>query len=218
MVYLNEHEQWEAIKNWWKDNGKSTLTIVVVVLALSLGYSTWKHYQLRQRGNAAILYEQLQAGLQQDPSGRVVDDIANDLTQNYAHTPYASLAAFFAAKNEVNKNDLAMAEQRLQWVVTHSKTPTLRQIARLRWARVLLATQKNDQALVVLQTIDDATYLPAIRLVQGDIYLAQGQAPKARQSYVTALQSLSETSPMYDYLQKQIAQLPGEVVASSTSR
>lgn len=218
MVYTNEHEQWEAIKNWWKDNGKATITIVVVVLALSLGYSTWQHYQVRQRSNAALLYEQLQAGLQQDPSGRMVNDIADDLAKNYAHTPYASLGAFFSAKNAVEKNDLAMAEQRLQWVVTYSKTPALRQIARLRLARVLLAKHKGEQAQVVLQTVDDPTYLPAIRLVQGDIYLAQGKAREARQSYAMALQSLSETSPMYDYLQKQIAQLPGDVAASTTSR
>lgn len=216
MVYSNEHEQWEAIKNWWKDNGKSTLLILAVVLAVSLGYSAWQHYQVRQKSNAGVLYEQLQNSLQQDPSGRVVNDIADNLTRNYAHTPYASLAAFFAAKNAVEKNNLPMAEQRLQWVVDHSKTSALRQIARLRLARLLSAEHKQEQALMLLQTVDDATYQPAIRLVQGDIYFAQGQVPKARQSYTAALQGLTETSPMYEYLQKQIAQLPSEVDISST--
>ena len=61
------------------------------------------------------------------------------LRDNYASTPYASLAVLHEAKSQIEKGDAAAAEESLRWVIKNSKQDTVQNVARLRLARLLLA-------------------------------------------------------------------------------
>lgn len=75
----------------------------------------------------------------------------------------------------------------LKSVATNSKMPALKQIAKIRLARILAAEKSYTNALKELGSIDDDTYLPVINELKGDIYGATGQYEEAMNSYKMAL-------------------------------
>jgi predicted negative regulator of RcsB-dependent stress response len=207
--YINEHDQWEAIKDWWRNNGVQMMTIFAVALALGLGWRYWQGHQLTQREQASQLFDQL-LSVQATPNAdaTLMPRIAAELENAYSSTPYAAAAALFEAKDAVVKNDLPLAAQKLQWVLAQAKTATLREIATIRLARVLLADKKPDQALALLEKNHQPHFSAAIEQVKGDIFLTQGQTAKARTAYQNAVNAMPDSASLKNYVAMQLNQLP----------
>ena len=55
-TYQTEEEQVEAIKQWWKDNGKSVIGGLVLGLAVVGGLKGWQQYTKVSAENAAAYY------------------------------------------------------------------------------------------------------------------------------------------------------------------
>jgi predicted negative regulator of RcsB-dependent stress response len=206
--YANEHEQWEGIKTWWKENGTLIVVVMILSMAASFGWRYWQQQQLQKRSEASQFYDQLISVYAMDPNSKFIDRIASTLETNYPRTPYANASALLEAKIAVEKQDLATATKKLQWVIDHSRDASLRTIARIRLARVLLA-QKNFQGALALTNQDtDADYLALTNLLRGDIYLAQGQMAQARQAYQDALNRIPPSEPIRNYIEMQLYHLP----------
>ncbi len=207
LTQMNEHEQWEAIKTWWKANAVMLISIVLLAVIISFGYRYWQQHQLQKQEQSSALFDQLllvNLSLHSEP---LTHELAARLEKDYTQTPYAGLAALLEAKMAVEKNDLGKAQEKLQWVISNGKSADLRQIARIRMARVLLALKQPAQALSSLEIIDDVAFLPAINQVRGDIFLVQGKKKDARSAYEAALKSLPPTLAITNYLQMQVNQL-----------
>lgn len=204
-IYESDQEQLEAIKKWWKENGAFTIAAVVLALLISFGWRYWQQYKTQKAEEASILYEQMLVNLDKQQTADF-SRIATELEQHYTHTPYASNAALFEAQQAIKANNFKLAEQKLQWAMEHATGPTQKQIARLRAARVLLAMQKNQEAMKLLDKIDDKAYLPAINLIKGDIYAAQQQTKQAHQAYADALTELPASSAMRPLVEMKLAQ------------
>ena len=56
-TYQTEEEQVEAIKAWWKENGKSVIGGAVLGLALVGGFKGWTEYSRVQAESASSYYE-----------------------------------------------------------------------------------------------------------------------------------------------------------------
>jgi predicted negative regulator of RcsB-dependent stress response len=205
--HANEHEQWEAIKDWWRKNGLQIAAIFVVSLAVGLSWRYWQGHQLEKKQQASQLFDQLLSVQASDPDSTLISRITAELERNYSSTSYAPLAALYEAKNAVAKNDLALAEQKLQWAFDHAKTPAIKEIAKIRLARVLLAEKKSDQALGLLEKDTDKNYSAAVEQAKGDIYLTQGETAKARTAYQNALNMIPPSTPLKKYVQMQLDQL-----------
>jgi predicted negative regulator of RcsB-dependent stress response len=189
-TYETDNEQMEMLKKWWRDYGKWLVIAVIIGLAAGLGWRYWQQQQIRVRQQASLLYQQLIVADSQKNRDTVMQ-MATELTQRYPHTEYAALGNLVAAKSAMNANNLAVAQQKLQWTREHSQVEAVRQIARLRESRVLLAQNKPAEAQKLLSVVEDKSFQPAIDEVQGDIYLALGDSTKAHQSYQSAQTGLS---------------------------
>ena len=53
---LQEQEQVDALKAWWRDNGKWLVAAAVIALLGYAGMHFWKNHQAQQAGEAARLY------------------------------------------------------------------------------------------------------------------------------------------------------------------
>jgi predicted negative regulator of RcsB-dependent stress response len=206
--YTNEHEQWEAIRDWCKKNGLQLVIIFCASLLITFGFRYWQSHQLEKKQEASQLFDQLLSEEKANPDAALIPRIAAELKKDYPRTIYAPLAALFEAKNAVAKNDLPLAEQELLWAIDHSKSSPLRSIATLRLARVLLAHEKPKAALALLEGNTDPNYYPAIEQIKGDIYLTQKKIEKARSAYQNALAALPPSAPLKNYVQMQLNQLP----------
>lgn len=202
---LSDKEQIEVFKKWWRDYGRSITCAVVVGLLIGLGWRYWHQHQAHYAQQASTIYYQLQVANQQNQTAQV-QSLTSQLMQQYARTPYASLAALFAAKQAVSQNHYADALQQLQWVMQHSRLSSIKQIARLRAARVLLAQQQSQAALQLLQHVDDVAYQPLIDHVKGDIYAAMGNGAAAQQAYQTAQNEAHAAGIVDPVLQMKVSQ------------
>jgi predicted negative regulator of RcsB-dependent stress response len=206
--YATEREQIEQIKGWWKDYGAPV--IIGVLIALLAGFG-WRYLQQRHEKileHASMRYEQLLTNAVNGNTDAVRAQ-ANRLIERYPHTPYAELAALQLARQDVYQSKLSDAEMRLRWVMKHGDNPALREVARLRVARVLLAENQPQQALDLLQDSDDASFDPAAFEIKGDALLALGRAADARAAYQAALKAFPAFEAVQPLLQMKIDNLAG---------
>ena len=70
---LQEQEQVEAIKAWWKENGNKVLAALLAVVVAIGGWRGWQYYQHQQAGESAALYAEFTAQLDSGDAKRVND-------------------------------------------------------------------------------------------------------------------------------------------------
>ena len=204
--YLTEQQQLDQIKQWWKKNGAFTTLLVLFLVVANIGWQVWRHHREKMLTHASNHFEWLMDGVMSN-NPVVVQAQTRYILKRYPHTPYALMAALMQARQAVNENDLPGAEEKLTWVLEHAQNKSLKQVARLRAARVILAENKPDQALELLKKVDDANYLPAIESLQGDIYFAKGEKEQARDAYQKSVQSLNEQDTAQPLLQMKLDDL-----------
>lgn len=181
--YLSDKEQIKI--KWWFGYSHTIGITVLVVLLIGFGWWYWHHHQIEKTECASQLYTKLQVMMLQNQQNES-QQLTDELIKSYAKTPYAAMTALLKAKDDVRENDLDMALIRLYWVMKNSLMQSLKQIARLRAARILLTQNHLKEALELLQILDDPIYRPLVDSVKGDIYLAMGNRASANQSYKTA--------------------------------
>jgi predicted negative regulator of RcsB-dependent stress response len=184
-AYETDQEQIEMIKKWFRENGKWLVIALVIGLAVGFGWRIWQKQNQQHNEQSSSLYEQLLTANEQN-NPQVIAQLSEEIVKRYPKTEYASMANLIAGKAAVYQNNNALAEEKLQWVIDHAVSMSLRQIARLRKARVQLSQAHFDDAQKTLAVVNDKIYQPAIDEIQGDIYAAKGDSIKARQYYQSA--------------------------------
>ncbi|MEE9452182.1 MAG: tetratricopeptide repeat protein [Gammaproteobacteria bacterium] len=206
-LYLTEEEQIDRFKMWWKKYGNTLLTVILIIV---IAYTGWRWQQQRTSSNlsqASAAYEQILV----EVAVGDVEDIeirANDIMETYSNTIYAQMAALLLAQQVAYAGDLPAAAQHLQWVIDQSRNNSLKQIAKIRAARIFLADEESQLALEVLQPVDDKVFLPLIEQMRGDIYLHDKDYDKARQAYNKALEAVVTPGMVDRFLQMKLNNLP----------
>lgn len=200
---LEEQEQLEAIKGWWAQYGKLVvLAVVACALTVSAFYG-WRYYRHQQALAAGTLYEQLQRA-ERANDAKKVRDIATQITDKYAATPYAGMAALAAARASFAAGDLAATKARLQWAIDHAREDEMRDIARLRLAGVLLDEKNYAEALKLMETRPVEPFSGLYADLKGDILAAQGKIAEARSAYQQALEKSDAKSPYHQLVQLKL--------------
>lgn len=203
--YVSEKEQIDAIRKWWRDNGKLTITAIFFGLLVGFGWRYWHTLEIRRAENASVVYQSvLMADSKKDYASAKSSTAL--LTKDFANSPYTSLAAMIVAKEAVEQNDLQTASTQLQWVIDHGNPARLQDIARLSLSRILVSENKTDVALATLKGIKDKSFLPLVNWVKGDVYTKEGNAKEAQSHYTAAKNALSEFPPAVKLLNQAIAQ------------
>lgn len=205
-VYANDAEQVEQLKKIWREYGVAV--IVGVLIAIIIGFG-WRYYQHRHEHtleHASMRYEQLLTNVV-NGNIQAVDTQANRLMNRYPHTPYAQLAALQLARQDVYIGNLAAADDRLHWLLKHGDNIALREIARVRLARVLIAEKKPQDALDILKDADNSAYAAAAQEAKGDALLALGKPAQARAAYQTALKTFPGFEVIRPLLQMKLDDL-----------
>ena len=183
---LEEQEQIDELKAWWRQY-RNLVSLIIVAVAVSVGgIQGWRYYQNKQALEAGELYLQLQSAAG-SAEHKKVQDIAMAIVEKYPRTGYAPFAALAGAKAAFDSGDAAGARARLQWVVDNGGGDEIREIARLRLAAVLLEEKQYDAALELLGTRHGETLSALYADLKGDVLVAQGKSNEARAAYQLAL-------------------------------
>ena len=184
--YLTDDEQLEAVKRAFTEYAPWILGGVV------LGVGGWygiQHYQSHKNEvafRAADQFSQMTLALQlNDPKKSL--QIADALIKDFPNSPYADQAQLTIARIDVESGKSADAVAPLTQVMNSSKDSELRQIARLRLARVLIDQGKPDEAIKTLAAGTPGSFAGRYHEVHGDALYAKKDIPGAIAEYNSAL-------------------------------
>lgn len=196
-AHHEELQEIENVKYYWNKGGK---WIVVALVVAALGYLGNVIYQGQidsKNKEAATL------------AAQVKGDVAklSALQQSHGKSAAAAQATLETAKTLFEQGKLDEAAAAYRWVLDNQKTPVFQAAAVQNLANILLQQKKFDEALTVLNTPIDDSFMPLINEVKGDVLVAQGKTAEAKQSYQAALDKLPEQSMGRELLQIKMAQL-----------
>ena len=201
MANETEEQQIAELKKWWSENGSSIIVGLALGLACVFGYRAWLAYQENMAGQASTIYPVMLQGLDRN-DGELVSERADLLINEFSSTPYAAFAALALAKVRIEEDDLQAAATQLRWVLDNGNADVVRDTARLRLARVLIAQQQLDEAEALLQQPRSTTAFDGLYAeISGDIYSAPNDAAGASEAYQRALTATPADNPGYHMLQ-----------------
>lgn len=203
MDFETEEQQVEALKNWWKENGKLVITGIVLGALVIGGWRYYRYHEKSQAEVASDLYTQVtEMAIKGDDTNKLQEKV-NALMADYGKSPYASLAAMGLAQLQIKQNQPAQALQQLEWVLQHGAQPELKELARIRMARLLLDMKDYEHAEKVLSGDYPAAFTSLVEELRGDLYLARGDKDKARQAYDKAILAAGTGASQWLKLKRQ---------------
>ena len=197
-AYRTEEEQLEALRNWWKENGRNTIITIVISVAAVFGWQGWQEQQRTSAEAASLLYQNLLQANQGVRAGATAEQLATanhlaaQLREQHSNSLYGQFAALYSARYAMIADDYAAAEAALQSVIESADEPDLRDLATLRLARVVAAQGDRERALSLLATPSSLAFAPAYAEAEGDIYYANGDQQQAAVAYRKALELSAE--------------------------
>ena len=216
-VYRTEEEQIEALKRWWQENGKSLLIGIVLALVAVYGYKGWESHKKSEGEAASNIYFDLMDAVSiaeqnaDEANTATINHLAAQLKADYASSTYAIYAALIAAKQAATKDDLASAEQELQWALDKTKAgSSLYLITQLRLARVIFAQggeENAKRALALLEGPASAAHSASYEEAKGDIYVSMGRLEEARSAYKKALAEVENSATQRPLLEIKLNDL-----------
>ncbi|MDH5210199.1 MAG: tetratricopeptide repeat protein, partial [Betaproteobacteria bacterium] len=187
---LEEQEKLDALKAWWKDNARLIVLVGVAAAIAVAGTNGWRWYQRQQALEASALYDAFSKALRA-ADAKAIRDAGGALTERYAGTLYASMAALAAAHFHFERGEPKSAKAQLQWVLERSSSEDFRNLARLRLAALLLDERAFDEALALLEEKPLDTYAAQFAALRGDLLVAKDRPAEARTAYQLALEKAS---------------------------
>jgi len=187
LDYETEEQQVEALKAWWNENGRSVILGVVIGGAAIGGWQWWGSHQISVAQKASDGYASTMEALNADDGD--VAAAAAAVRSDHGDSLYATMASLAAARDLVEKNDLAGAAKELRWAVDNAGQSEIKVIASIRLARVLGASDDPDGGLAILPTDAPESFAAMIAETRGDLYAQKGDTDRAREAYQAALDS-----------------------------
>ena len=192
-THVAEDDDTQKLRAWWKKNGMGMVAGVAIGVAGVGGFKGWQVYTENRALSASDVFQEM---LAYDESGAVeqAQDRAQMLAKDYRSTPYVDMAYLMIAKLAIKNNELSNAMEALTHVMTKSNDPAMRQLARLRLARVTLLAGDLVRAQELVTTDDVGGFESEYPEVLGDILVAQHKYSDAAEAYDRALQALAPAS------------------------
>jgi predicted negative regulator of RcsB-dependent stress response len=188
--YVSDDEQVEALKKWWQANWGAIITGTLIGLAVVFGWQYWTSHRASWAEQASVHYHALLQAAEQQDLARALEQ-GQVLRTDYGNSAYTVLAALELARLAVAAADNTTAIQQLEWALKHARQDEIKDIARLRLVRLLLAEKRYDEAEARLDEVKNTAFTAEREELKGDLYMARNDPAKARQAYQAALAARS---------------------------
>jgi predicted negative regulator of RcsB-dependent stress response len=190
---LEEQEQLDELKHFWKRWGDLMTWLLIVVLGGYAAWMGWQSYQVKQAAQSAVLYDTVErAALSNDIA--LLDRSVGDIKDKFASTTYAQQAALLAARVYQDKNRASDAKTQLVWVIDKASDEGYQALARLRLAALLIEEKAYDEARKQLTAKTPEAFAPLMADRLGDLAMLQSQPAEAVQQYKNAWKGLEPSA------------------------
>lgn len=202
---LEEQDQLDALKSWWKANGNKVLIVAGLVIAGVIGYQGWKQYQTKQSAEASARFMALGDASPNDV--KTIQSISAEIIEKYPSTPYAARAALLAAKANHAARDVDSAVSQTEWAYKNATEESVKSLAQLQLAALKFEQKKYDDALKLVNEKHEASFDALFADLKGDILVAQGNKVEAKSAYEEAVKKFEFGSRYARYTQHKLEAL-----------
>jgi len=188
---LEEQEQLDQLKHYWKQYGNMITWVLIAVLG---AYASWNFYQYWQRSQAqqaAAMYDEVERVVKSADVAKI-DRVFGDIKDKFGSTTYAQQAGLLVAKQYYSAGNADAAKAALGWVAEKASDPGYQALARLRLAGILMDSKAYDEALKQLSGSFPANFEALVADRKGDILLLQGKKKEALAEYAKAYKTFDE--------------------------
>lgn len=182
---LEEQEQLDQIKHFWKQYGNLITWVLILVLGTYAGWNAYQYWQRTQAAQAAALFDELDRAVKATDAARVERAFA-DMKEKFGSTAYAHQAALMVAGYQQGAGKPDGAKSALSWVAEKSSDPGYQASARLRLADLHMQSKSFDDALKLLDSGFPASFEAVALDRRGDVLMLQGKRAEATDAYSKA--------------------------------
>lgn len=191
---LQEQEQLDNLKAFWKRWGNLITTLITVALLAFAGWNGWNWWQREQGLKASIVYDEVERAVAAKDADKA-QRLWLQMKEQMPRTTYTAQAALLAAQALQDGGKADAALPLLEWAAQQGRPDPLRDLASLRLAAAHLEAKRYPQAEAALATVKLPAYAALVADRRGDLAQLQGQLDKAREQYRIAFEGMPESQP-----------------------
>ena len=221
---LEEQEQLDQLKNFWKQYGNLITWVLILALGAYAAWNGWNWYQREQSTKSGSMFDELEKAAQAGDAA-TAGRIFSDMKDRYPRTAFTQQGGLLAAKVQFEKGQPDAALTSLAWVGSNAQEPQYQTIARLRAAGILLDQKKYDDALKQLDAElpknGEKEFQALVADRRGDILLAQGKKDEAKAAYDQAWKGMDATVDYRRLIEAKLTSLgaaPADASASGAAK
>ncbi len=188
---LEEQEQLDEIKHFWKQYGNAITWVLIVVLGAYAAWNGYQYWQRSQAAQAAALFDEIEKVSREGDAAKL-ERAFTEMKERFASTAYAQQAGLLVAKSLYESGKVDGAKVTLTWVAEKSADAGYAAVGRLRLAGLLMDSKAYDEALKVLDAGVPGEFAALQADRRGDILMAQGKKPEAKEQYLKAFKAFDE--------------------------
>jgi len=220
-----DEESLRAIRSWWSRYAPAAALVLILGGGGYGGWQYWKEQERQYHLEAAVLYRDISLALDADAEGiPIPDDLqetslvsARRLIEDYPDLLYATLASLYLASQHVSGTQPQAAIEVLESALQTSELSSVRDIIRLRIARLHLALNDPESTRSILTALETPASAVRAAEIRGDSFYLEQDYTAAATSYRVALAQLPEGSPFRVYLNWKLQGLTSGTSADGSS-
>lgn len=182
---LEEQEQLDQIKHFWRQYGNAITWVLIVVMGAFASWNGYRYWQRSQAQQAAALFDEMDRAVMAADAARM-ERVFSDMKDKFASTVYAHQSGLLVARQYVNLGKSDAAKAALSWVAEQSSDAGYQALARLRLAGISIESKNFDEALKLLSMSYPASFEALVADRKGDVFVLQGDKVKAIAEYEKA--------------------------------
>jgi predicted negative regulator of RcsB-dependent stress response len=182
---LEEQEQLDQIKHFWKQYGNAITWVLIVVMGAFASWNFYHYWQRSQAQQAAALFDEVDRAVLAADAVRM-DRVFSDMKDKFSATAYAQQAGLLVARQYVTLGKPDAAKSALAWVAEQSTDAGYQALARLRLAAISMESKNFEAAWQLLNLDYPASFEALVADRKGDVFMLQGEKTKAVAEYEKA--------------------------------
>lgn len=216
---LQEQEQLDALKAFWKTYGNLITWLLILALGAYAGWNGWQYWQRDQGVKAGAMFDELERAAQAVDAEKAARIFA-DLKERFPRTAIAQQGALLAARSQFDKGQVDAAKATLTWAAEHAVEDEMRTVARLRLAALQADAKQYDEAMKSLDAAKAPAFEGLVADRRGDILMLQGKKDDARAAYQAAFKGLGDKTEYRRLVEAKLVALgvpPAPAAAASAA-
>ena len=210
---LDEQEQLDQFKHFWKQYGNLITWVLIVVLGAFAAWNAYEYWQRSQATQAAAMFDEVERSIATGDVAKV-ERALSDMNAKFGSSSYAQQASLLAAKTFYEKGNLDASKKALATVAEKASDVGYQAIAKLRLSSALIESKNYDDALKQVSGTFPKEFEPMAADRRGDVLALQNKPAEAKAEYVKAYKGFDEKSGYRRLVEVKLNALGGDPVTT----